>query len=77
VKGLDPEWTSADLLEIFDQYGPILSAKVSIDKVTNKSKGYGYVRFASVDSANKAIKHSQTGVTPYLAFHYRPKRKEE
>ena len=30
-----------------------------------------------MDSANKAIKHSQTGVTPYLAFHYRPKRKEE
>lgn len=31
VKGLDPEWTNADLFEIFDQYGPIKSARVSVN----------------------------------------------
>jgi len=35
------------------------------------------VWFESADSANKAIKHSQTGMTPYLAFKYRPKKLED
>ena len=48
-----------------------------MDKVTNKSKGYGYVWFASADSAFKAIKHSHTGLTPFLAYQYRPKLKED
>ncbi len=76
VKGLDLEWTESDLCEIFDQYGPIRSAKVSVNPVTHKSKGYGYVCFESPASATKAIRHSMSGETPYQAQPYRPPPKK-
>ena len=51
VKGLDRSWTSGTLLEIFDMYGDIKSAKVSVNHVTGKSNGYGFVRFTTEAAA--------------------------
>jgi len=40
---------------IFDEYGEITTAKVVKDKVTRKSLGYGFVKFAKEDDAAAAI----------------------
>jgi hypothetical protein len=58
VKGLDRTWTSEILLEIFDMYGDIKSAKVSVYPVTGKSKGYGFVCFTTEAAAKKVIEAS-------------------
>lgn len=45
---------NAELYELFQNYGKILSSKVAISQ-DGKSKGHGFVQFESEDSANAAI----------------------
>ena len=44
-----------DLKEYFSEYGEVTSAKVIIDKETNRSKGFGFVEMSDDDAAKKAI----------------------
>lgn len=39
----------------FAQFGTVSSAKVIMDRDTNRSKGFGFVEMASVSDAAKAI----------------------
>ena len=55
VKGLDRTWTSEIIPEIFDMYGDIKSAKVSVNPVTGKSNGYGFVCFTTEAAAKNLI----------------------
>lgn len=43
------------LKEIFEEYGEVTSAKVITDRITGKSKGYGFVEMANDSEAQKAI----------------------
>ncbi len=44
-----------DLLELFAPYGEVASAKIVMDKFTNRSKGFGFVEIADDDQAQAAI----------------------
>lgn len=44
-----------DLRNLFAGYGEVTSAKVIMDKFTNKSKGFGFVEMPDTASAQKAI----------------------
>ena len=46
-----------ELQEIFAEYGAVASAKIIIDKMTNKSKGFGFVEMTNDDEAKNAIEH--------------------
>ncbi len=50
-------WTlkDQDLQDLFSQYGEISSAKIVLDKFTNRSKGFGFVEMANDDEAKTAI----------------------
>lgn len=50
-------WNTVEdtLWEIFSEYGEVSSVRVPTDRETGKPKGYGYVEFSVVDSAQKAI----------------------
>ena len=54
VKNCPKDWTHADLHEQFGEFGEITSAKVSIT-ANFESRCYGFVEFASSDSAKKAV----------------------
>lgn len=55
VKGFSrAKWTHEDLYRTFASFGPVLSAKVSIDKA-HASKGFGYVHYERAEHAQKAI----------------------
>jgi cold-inducible RNA-binding protein len=43
------------LSEKFAQYGTVNSAKVIMDRDTNRSKGFGFVEMSSATEASKAI----------------------
>ena len=45
-----------DLKEYFEEYGEVTSAKVIIDKFTNRSRGFGFVEMSDDTAAEKAIK---------------------
>ncbi|GFY97101.1 poly(A) binding protein 6 [Actinidia rufa] len=53
IKNLDPSITSARLEGIFCKFGTILSCKVAEER--GKSKGFGFVQFASEDSSMAAV----------------------
>ncbi len=44
-----------DLVNLFAQYGMVNSAKIVKDKVTGRSRGFGFVEMTSKDSAQSAI----------------------
>lgn len=48
------------LLALFEPFGAVESVKVICDKVTKKSKGYGFVKFVHPEDAEKAV-HAMNG----------------
>ncbi|HTL08633.1 MAG TPA: RNA-binding protein [Chitinophagaceae bacterium] len=44
-----------DLREFFAEYGEVTSAKVILDKFTNKSRGFGFVEMSDDAAGQKAI----------------------
>lgn len=44
-----------NLVEIFEEYGEVTSAKIVMDKLTGRSKGFGFVEMDDDSSAQKAI----------------------
>jgi RNA recognition motif-containing protein len=55
VAGLPYDLDDAELEEIFEKFGVIKSAKVSMDKETGKSRGFGFVEMPNDDEAKEAI----------------------
>ncbi|MFA6512629.1 MAG: RNA-binding protein, partial [Patescibacteria group bacterium] len=46
------------LKELFAKYGEVTEAVVIMDRETQKSKGFGFVTFATPESAQKALEMS-------------------
>lgn len=44
-----------ELGKMFAEFGEVSEAKVIVDKFSNRSKGFGFVTFASEDDAAKAV----------------------
>jgi RNA recognition motif-containing protein len=44
-----------DLREFFAPYGEVTSAKVIMDKITNQSRGFGFVEMSDETASKKAI----------------------
>lgn len=55
VGGIPYASTNEDLKNHFSQAGNVISATIIIDKMTNRSKGFGFVEMADEASAEKAI----------------------
>lgn len=51
-----------DLREFFTEYGEVSSAKVIMDKFTNRSKGFGFVEMPDDAAAQKAIAELDGGI---------------
>ena len=45
----------AQLEDLFKDFGQVTSAKVIVDRDTNRSKGYGFVEFENDDDAKAAV----------------------
>lgn len=50
-------WKTDDegLKDAMEQFGPVSEAKVVIDRETDRSKGFGFVTFETVEAAEEAI----------------------
>ena len=55
IGGIPYSSTNDDLKAHFSPAGTVLSAQIIIDKMTNRSKGFGFVEMASDAEAEKAI----------------------
>lgn len=57
VAGLPYDLYDDELIEIFEKFGTIASAKVAMDKDTGKSKGFAFVDMPNDEEAKEAIEH--------------------
>jgi RNA recognition motif-containing protein len=46
----------AELDKTFSEFGEVVSAKVIADKISGRSKGFGFVEMQNAEDANKAVK---------------------
>ena len=57
VAGLPYDLDDAELEEIFEKFGTVKSAKVTMDRETGKSRGFGFVEMPNTDEAKDAIEN--------------------
>ncbi len=55
VGNLSFDTSEADLKGLFATYGEVVSAKVIVDKFTNKSRGFGFIEMSDREEGLKAI----------------------
>ena len=56
IANLSYSVNDADLKELFQEYGEVSSANVITDRLTGKSRGFGFVEMPNESEALKAIK---------------------
>jgi len=55
VGNLDYKVSENELEELFSEYGSVGSAKIITDRMSGRSKGFGFVEMEENDEAKKAI----------------------
>ncbi|KAH7675743.1 RNA recognition motif domain-containing protein [Dioscorea alata] len=55
VSGLSKRTTSEGLREAFAKFGEVISVRVVTDRASGYSKGFGFVRYATLEDAAKGI----------------------
>jgi len=55
VAGLPYDMDDAELMEFFDKFGTVASAKITMDKETGKSRGFAFVDMPNDQEAQEAI----------------------
>ena len=55
VSNLSFKVDDEDLRQVFEEYGEVASAKVIRDRVTGRSRGFGFVEMPDQDASQKAI----------------------
>ena len=50
VGNLNFQCTEQELEELFSQYGEVISARIIMDRETNRSKGFGFVEMNEADA---------------------------
>jgi RNA recognition motif-containing protein len=55
VGGLPWATTDSDLKDLFSQAGTVASATIIMDKMTGRSRGFGFVEFDNDAEADKAV----------------------
>ena len=56
MRNLSRDTTETELLTLFQAYGNVQYCKLVMDKVTGKSKGFGFVEMPHIGEARAAIK---------------------
>ncbi|KAA8526919.1 hypothetical protein F0562_008852 [Nyssa sinensis] len=56
VSGLSKRTTTEGLKEAFSKFGQVIHAKVVTDHVSGYSKGFGFVRYSTLEEAAEGIK---------------------
>ena len=54
-KGEHDDFTEADMHAEFSKFGEIARAEMSVDRLTGRSKGFGFISFTTVLAAESAM----------------------
>jgi RNA recognition motif-containing protein len=56
VSNLGFNMQDQDLKDLFKEFGEVSSSKIIMDKMTNQSRGFGFVEMPDEEAAQKAVK---------------------
>src|ERR1700750_804684 len=56
VSNLSFHTSEADLKDLFSKYGSVASAKIIMDRESNRSRGFAFVEMPSEEEGNEALK---------------------
>ncbi|HDJ23040.1 MAG: RNA-binding protein [Candidatus Aminicenantes bacterium] len=56
VGNLNYRMSEDSLRKLFEQYGEVVSAKIIKDRMTGRSRGFGFVEMSNSDEASEAIR---------------------
>lgn len=59
IGGLSGQTTPDNLKKYFDQFGTVSECMIMKDAITKRSRGFGFITFASVDSVDKVLEVSK------------------
>ncbi|KAI6690465.1 hypothetical protein NL676_027293 [Syzygium grande] len=78
VSGLSKRTTTEKLREAFSQFGEVIHARVVSDRISGYSKGFGFVRYATLEDAAKEFSSfSCSGCCNRVFFYGRGSNKEK
>lgn len=75
VGNLSYNAADTDLAAAFEQHGEITEAKIIYDRETNRSKGFGFVTFATDEAAQTAL--TELNGTEFMGRNLNVKEAEE
>lgn len=55
VSNLSFHTSEEDLKDLFEKYGAVNSAKIIVDRETNRSRGFAFIEMPSAEEGNAAI----------------------
>ena len=55
VSNLSFHTSETDLKDLFEKYGEVTSAKIIMDRETNRSRGFAFIEMPSAEEGNAAI----------------------
>jgi cold-inducible RNA-binding protein len=55
IGNLHFEITAAELKALFAEFGTVVGAEVIMDRLTNRSRGFGFVEMSTPEEASKAL----------------------
>ena len=59
VGGIPPEISEAEFQDAFIKYGKIMDVNLMMDKISARSRGFGFITFVDYESAEKAMMDSK------------------
>jgi RNA recognition motif-containing protein len=77
VGNIDFKVTSDDLIEIFTEFGTVVSAKIIHDRDTGRSKGFAFVEMGTADEGKKAISQMDGALVEGRSFKVNEARPRE
>lgn len=61
VGNLPQDFEEDELIEMFEEYGKVDSVKIIRDQITNRSRGYAFVKMDDKEAARQAIEDWDQG----------------